>query len=233
MKSLLTFLISWLPFCLSAQTNLTPHSIVESVQYVYLNYDTLITGTELYKEQFEGQDYIYLDGQTYKTQTVKFFKNEYGLFANTTSFYTSGLFAEATEIGKLNLFELNHEILIPIQNEFGEFETITRLSNYYNIGFGDLKRPTYDNLVIDLVDNPQAVLHLNKYNSVNKKRNTLFVLSGVFAVGAVAGIGSGVDYGLGIGLVAALASTACLVTGSFLMINKRNHLQKAIQVYNF
>ena len=56
-------------------------------------------------------------------------------------------FADATQIGNINLFELNHEINIPIRNEFSEFKTIPRKSNYYNIGFGDLKKATYNNLI--------------------------------------------------------------------------------------
>ncbi len=233
MKHLFLFIFLFIPVFAIAQVNLEPYSISEEVKYVYLNNDSLITGTELYKEQFEGKDYIYLDGKTYPILTVKFYKNEYGLFANTTQFYTNGLFAEASEIGKLNLFELNHEVSIPIKNEFGEFQSMPKNSNYYNIGFGDLKRANYANLVIDLEDNTSAMLHLDKYNSVRKNQNILYIVSGVFAIGAIASLTNDSDISLGLGVGSALVSAASITTAFAIGFNKKKHLQNAIQAYNF
>lgn len=233
MKHLFLLIFLSVQTFLIAQTNLEPYAILEEVKYVYLNSDTLITGTTLYKEQFEGQDYIYLDGKTYNTQRVKFFKNEYGLFANTTGFYTNGLFAQASEIGKLNLFTLNHEVTIPITNEFGEFQSVPKNSNYYNIGFGDLKRANYANLVIDLEGNASAMLHLDKYNIVRKRQNILYVLSGVFAVGAVATLANDSNFSLGLGIGSGIISAASLTTAFAIGLNKKKHLQNAIQAYNF
>lgn len=234
MKYLFLILIfSFLQVFAIAQTSLAPSEIAKEVKYIYLHKDSLIIGTELYREQFNGQDYIYLDGKTYKTQTVKFFKNEFGLFANTTKFYTSGLFAEAIEVGKLNLFELNHTLAIPIRNEFGDFQEVPKNSTYYNIGFGDLKRTTYANLILDLADTPTAMLHLKKYNAVRRNQNILYVLSGIFGVAAIASFSSDSESALALGIGSALVAATTTTIAISIGLKKKSHLQKAIQAYNF
>lgn len=54
----------------------------------------------------------------------------------------------------------------------------TKIIDYYNKGFGDLKKATYENLRTDLSDKPEAQLYLDKYNKMRKTQNILYATSG-------------------------------------------------------
>ncbi len=90
--------------------------------YVYLYDGSLIQGNEVaYFDKFIGKDYISIDGQKIELEQVKFFKNEYGFYANVNPEVDHPRWSQASErrITTGGLFARNRIATLPF-NGYGE-----------------------------------------------------------------------------------------------------------------
>jgi hypothetical protein len=162
---------------------LTPNSeSLIDVNYVYLNTRSIIKAEYvLYESKIFKKDYFLVDGERYELGQVKFYQNEDVFFASVNQGFQTG-FAKKTAAGEINLFELKVQTQsAPTMGANGMMTGGyggTKIIDYYNKGFGDLKKATYENLRTDLSDKPEAQLYLDKYNKMRKTQNILYATSG-------------------------------------------------------
>ncbi|MFZ4784975.1 MAG: hypothetical protein ACOYLH_05810 [Flavobacteriales bacterium] len=148
-------------------------------------------------DMFEGTRLIYsspilkkpifeLDGTPYESNTVAFFQNNHGYFANLTALYgeKSERYALRTRQGKINIFE---EVDLTAYagdeletGEDGDNENLAsgKIFGYYTKGDGAIKKAKYSNLKLDLADNEEAMKELRAY------RNFKWLQAGLVAAGA-------------------------------------------------
>ncbi|HLO59852.1 MAG TPA: hypothetical protein VK179_13985 [Bacteroidales bacterium] len=222
----------------------------ETRNYVYFFSDSVLYGriVELRSPMFGGS-FLMCDSIKVSKDFVKFFKGETGFYANTININSSGTstFCQRIRKGKINLYERDVTSYSPgfYSPGFGgpgmySSGMVTRnIKNYYNIGFGDLKKAKYKNLLVDLSDNPESMMHLTKYKSVRKTETILGVVGGVaVATGLVAVIAT-TNHNNGLsksnttpGVVTMLAGAGCMWVSYFYSLSKPKHLRQAIDAYN-
>jgi hypothetical protein len=171
---------------------------------------------------------------------VKFYKNEDGLFGNVSGELQSG-FAKRKQAGDINLFELKVQThSAPMMSANGMMTGGyggTKIIDFYNKGFGDLKRANYENLKIDLSDKPETKLYLDKYNKTRMIQNGFYVGCGALLVGSFVAFYNEAESNpknfdpsstfLFAGLGVASGFTAYIIG-----LEKKNKLKEAIHVYN-
>lgn len=202
-----------------------------SKDFIYLFNDDILCGDNLLvKSKIIGKNQIFLDSIEYDLGNVKFYKYSNGFYASTKHIIwmaSDNSFAKRTENGKLNIYSQS------VASGGGMYGgTSTKTMTFYNRDFDNLKEASYDNLLIDLSDNNQAMKVLKRYKS-----NT------VMFVGGTAGIcilGAGLiswasrDPNWGGNPPPALIAGGLVLSGSIL-INfavKSEKLTKSIRVYN-
>ncbi len=210
----------------------------ESRNYLYLFSDSVIYGRIIqYKKQFV-KPYFLINSTKVKPDLVKFCKNETGFYANLKNLNTwsSPDFAQRIRKGKINLYESR----VIYTNGMPK-----KIYNYYNKGFGDLKKANYENLHIDLSDNPESEKYLDKYKSFRDGEVLSAIIGGVAVIAGFATLisktQSGDDYGYGeqtepdvTGSIVTIGlGTACFTVTYILNLSKPKHLKSAIDVYNY
>ena len=116
------------------------------------------------------------------------------------------------------------------------------IHNFYNKGFGPVKKATYRNLMKDLSDNPESLYHLYRFK---KSRNTqigLCIAGGVALLAAAitlynktSGVdneGTGDNPNLTTPATLACMGVACLGVSYVSHFQKPGHIRKAVDVYN-
>ncbi|HAZ01813.1 MAG: hypothetical protein A2W97_04655 [Bacteroidetes bacterium GWE2_40_63] len=217
--------------------------------FIVNNTGQVIFGNRLeYKQPFIGFPYFELDHKQINSDMVRFYKNEQGFYAKywDSGFSMSPSFAQRIRKGRINLYED-----IKIQHHYGMYNTGTgfvgggttvKFNNYYNIGFGDLKKANYQNLSIDLADNWESVLCLDKFK---QKRNAQIIV-GVIGGGLIAGgllsfynrtkdVDDSVDQTQSdfAGETAVMAlGVGCIVATYIISFSKFEHLKDAVDAYN-
>ncbi|WP_114783159.1 hypothetical protein [Botryobacter ruber] len=221
----------------------------ETRNFIYLYSDSVIYARTIdYKTPLLGGAHLIVDARKVKGELVKFYQNEKGFFANTSNLnFTGGTtFSERIRKGKINLYELETVNYSP-----GHFSPGTgmytgggssrNIKNYYNIGFGELKKADYKNLSVDLGENPESLAHLNKYKSNTNTQTILYVVGGAAILGGIISFANSGEpqnnevhatpnmtvplIGLGIG-------GASLWTSYLISLSKPKHLRSAIDAYN-
>lgn len=223
-------------------------TIDESKYYIIYFNDTTVhycNYLEL-KKPFAGTEYFVVDSKQVVPSKVMFYRNERGFFANTRklNFSGSSYFVQRISKGKINLFE-EHSI---VYNQ--HFNPTTGMSFgggisekftfYYNKGLGDIKKSTYKNLLPDISNNPQAVIHLNKFNSLRKTQNTLYSIGAALVVGSFISLVQRTNINwetephpnLTANVIVAGLGIGCVSAGYIISLNKPEHMRKAIDVYN-
>lgn len=201
------------------------------------------------KTPFIGIHRILVDSQEYRPNMVKFFKNETGFYANTKYMISLNkiVFARRIRKGKISLYEvvkINYNI--PHANPGGlgmgyGFNT-KEIMNYYNKGFGDLKKAKYKFLKDDLADSPESKVYLNKFKSTSRAVTILAAVgSGLMVGGLVMIMNKTKDYdgtdktpepNLTSSYVTIGIGSGCLLTGILINFSKPNILRKAVDAYN-
>ncbi len=192
MKYLFLFIFLSVSVMSSAQSTweLTPNSeSLINTNYVYLYTQNIVKAESiLYENKVFKKDYFLVDGERYELGQIKFYQNEDGFFGKVNDGYQSG-YAEKTQGGEINLFELSVQTSsAPMMDANGMMTGGyggTKIIDYYNKGFGNLKRATYYNLKMDLSDKPEAQLYLDKYNKSRMVQNGLYVTCGALLVGSL------------------------------------------------
>ena len=230
-----------------SQIDTTDVQLTESLEgsyFAYLYNKDVVEGSDVfYANPIFKAAFIQVDEKRYNVRSVKFYQNEEGFFANTNGLTYSSNFAYRIETGSINLYELVRESYNPGVYNGGMWMgggSSTRIDNFYNIGFGNLKKATYDNLKYDLRDKPEALLHLDKYKSKQHLTYGLYAGAAVMVIGSFAlfsnqaantnpsvnGFNSAPFIGLSLG-GAALGWIAYYVG-----LDKYRHIRDAIGAYN-
>ena len=221
----------------------------------------IIVGSNIdYVKPFFGSAYIQIDSKQIQPYSVKFYKNEEGFYANTQNISATGIsdFSQRVKKGKINLYEtvktnrssmyLNSASPTFGPGAYGSRGTIsggistTIIKNYYNIGFGPLKKADYTNLSLDLASNPESMLHLEKYKSVKNTQTILFVVGGVTLIGGIAtlinktkdwdGTDATPEPNVTANIISIGIGTGCFWASYFISFSKPKHLRNAIMTYN-
>lgn len=260
MKKVFLFMITLFSTVVFAQENNVFSDFDVNKNFVYLYggivdyFDSNAVGGRILKDK-----YIDLGTKQYANEKVQFLKNGTAFFANVKGVDSCHDFAERITKGRINVYEYTSEVYTytpAVGTGFGGFggvgfgSTSQKKNQFYNIGFGLVKKVSYENLVTDLVDNQESMLHLQKY----KKSRTTQVLLHVLATAAMFGgiltasEGTGEEQTVfdpqqgfvteekqnikGVNLAIGLAGLATNVITYFAFKNKRKHITKAIDVYN-
>ena len=215
--------------------------------FVYFFNDSIKYGEVEFKSPFVGTDYILLNSEKISIDHIKFYKNITGFHANTknVNFWGTPAFSECISKGKINLFEkvnvnhsMGHWTTSGMYVGGGSSKTIL---NYYNKGFGDLKKANYVNLSLDLADNPESMKHLEKFRKLRNTQTGFYLASGAAVlVGFVTLVNktSGVDYdtepspNVTAELVTIGVGAVCGIVGYTISFSKPEHLRRAVNVYN-
>ncbi len=214
--------------------------------FVYLFNNQIITGNAVtYKNPIFKSSYILVDETEYKSGTVKFYQNEQDFFANTLGITSRNHFVPRIQQGRVNLYEYNET-----EHNPGFYNANTgmmtgggsrqKIVYYYNSGFGDLKKATYSNLNVDLQDNPEAMLYLDKYKKTNNLSRGLYVGAGaLMLIGTISiynkfsNTPQGTDLpSVSRELVLVGAGGVLGWVGYFVSIDKFSHLKTAVYSYN-
>jgi len=227
----------------------------ESREFIYLYSDSVIYAKHIDLERnFTGSLYLWADSRRIHPEQVKFFNNNRGFFANVKDFNLIGQtqFSERIRQGKINLYE-EKTVDWDAYDELGGYPrpTVIDTRNYYNKGYGSVKKANYVNLSIDLADNPQSMAFLNKYRSTKRTQVAMYVAAGLsFISGFALMLSEGKEESWGPNnrpdfssnnssfsrLVPGLVLSGVgvgLATGGYLMGPSRTrHLKQAVDAYN-
>lgn len=248
MKNLLALALVCLSVsCLHAQANYPK-------TFLYLYSDSVVSAERIiFESDLDGSSHFIVDSRRVHPEQVKFFQNEMGFFANTRRLDFTGQtsFTERIREGKINLYEgdLNGEY--PYSYYYSrrpEYASVTpsRL-NYYNIGFGDIKKATYGNLRQDLTSNQESMFHLRRYQKINFLSKTLLFAGGTAMLSGLINLvgndkASGFPepgwadkedrrFNISIGLL--LGGAGLSGVGVFKLLSKSKHLKEAVDEYNY
>jgi hypothetical protein len=177
-KIVLPIVIALFPGFLSGQIDEKPK------KFLCLFPDSMIYASDIkYHRQSLGKDYFIVDSLRIYSGSVKFYNNETGFYAQNEN----GDFIRMIKEGRVNLFEYKFTTYQPAPGYYNPYtgiyfpslnppiqETFTKY--YYNKGFGDLKKVNYQNLKIDLSDNPESMFHIIKYKSLRKAQISTFII---------------------------------------------------------
>lgn len=162
-----------------------------SKNFIYLYSDSVIYARNitLRSDPF-GSWQLRADSRRVPSSQVKFFSNRDGFFANTRKLTIAGVneFSERIAEGKINLYQRTSydPLFYGHHHEYGHSrQPDLDVRMYYNKGFGDLKKVSYNNLKSDMVDHPQSMDLLKNYK---KSRNTGKLLYTAAGASIVAGL---------------------------------------------
>jgi len=212
--------------------------------YTYTN--KIIHGRNVtYERPKFGLSYMHIDNKKIRSDNVKFYKNINGFYANSKSIYSIGstIFAKRISDGKINLYEVelrkfNPTYYDPMTNSWGGGFNITRIRQYYNFRFDDIKKANYKNLSIELIDNPESVKYLNKYKQVHNLENTFYIVGGGVLLAGLVGIifNTGKDSSEPTNLtgefIAIGAGVVTICIAYYIGLSKPKHLRRAVYIYN-
>lgn len=178
MKALLTSIVAY-AMC----SSLAYAQPDESREFIYLYSDSIIYAKHIDLERnFTGSLYLWADSKRIHPEQVKFFNNNRGFFANVKDFDLVGRthFSERIRQGKINLYEAK-TIDWDSYDDLGGYRqpAVVESKNYYNKGYGSLRKANYVNLSIDLADNPQSMAFLAKYRSTKRTQVAMYVAAGL------------------------------------------------------
>jgi hypothetical protein len=230
----------------------------ETKNFLYLYSDSVIYADHIYYESSPyGSPRFIVDSKQIHAEQVKFFNSNQGFFANVRDLTLRGTtsFSERIRKGKINLFEReNVDFDRFYYTPYGTYATggpaVSR-SNFYNIGYGDLKRTNYANLKVDLADNPRSMMFLRQLNQTRQISTLLLGAGGAtFLAGLVTLVKKGSGAGESDGFpspgwssnikepnfgpsFALLGITLLGSVGYLVSLKKTKQLKRAIDAYNY
>lgn len=239
MKRILLFSISILIL-----SNVFCQSNDQNRDYIYFNNGEInyYSNVEFKTPLFSNNYFLVDSNKSFSVDKVKFYNNRDGFYGKCPyqSLVSSDFFAERIMAGNANMYKL---VVNTGRNYIVKY--------YYNIGFGDLKKTTYSNLIVDLGSNQECVIELEKYR---KARN---IINGVWGAGfglVLYGVISTISNisnhqntppttggsmsstpsesrGPNINFIPILSGAAISWICYFVSINNTKHLSKAITIY--
>lgn len=171
-------------------------NIIENTKedYIYTYSGDIIKGENIsFENSDNGQIYFKIDSFKLAASKVKFFNYNDQLWANTQFVHNAREieFARRLYKGRMNYYE--KEVTSTLKT-FEDLEIHTsvmmaavserknkEIFAYYNKGFGDLKKVSYKNLMVDLSDNMESMKYLYQYKTLQNGSTTLFIV-GVSAI---------------------------------------------------
>lgn len=194
------------------------------------------------------------DSRRIPLHQVKFINNEDGFFANTRqqTFVGDTQFAERIIEGKINLFqEISYT---PYQYDYGYRSSYRKhdavnIHMYYNKGYDNLKKVSYNGLKEAMANNPQSMEFLKLYKKSLTTRNTLYAGAGLSLLASILAItlntkrtkqSDTFTYAFGpskepnyvAGLALLGVGTGLAVGGYAIHLSGTRHLENAIDTYN-
>ncbi|RDC55452.1 hypothetical protein DU508_14280 [Pedobacter chinensis] len=157
----------------------------DSKDFLYLYSDSTIYANRVtMRPDFSGTWSLRADSRRIPLEQVKFFNNEDGFYANTrkVDFFNSVSFAERIIEGKINLYQEVSYNSHPFDDEFYRFQTRRRQAvntrMFYNKHFADLKKVTYNNLIIDMADRSESIDLLKGYRKSMRIGTAMYIGAG-------------------------------------------------------
>jgi hypothetical protein len=235
------FFFFYLTF-LSASSLFSQESGCNNFYYLYSGNLVCANSIE-YKTPVFGTRHFIIDGKRVELDKIKFYKNETGFYGNTAQdlHFDSPSFVIRIKEGNLNLYEytgtVTHMNMGPHGGMVGS--THSRVKNYYyNKGYGNLKKAKYSNLKVDLADNPESLIHINKYKKLQTAEGVLIGTAAVILVGSVIHQSGRYDAAKKEGKEYEMNPTGIVIGAGFLIgsgiisFSKPKHLKTAIDFYN-
>ncbi len=204
MKALFTTLASIALIAGQAQLTQKEHKVV-------LYSGDVVTGESLVYETPIMQTPVFsMNGDSYESNTVEYFQNNHGYFANLGRIHgmNKERYAMRIILGKINLYE---EIDLSV---YGSNELQTEGTNnnqdpmlatgkvleYYTLGESSMgetsiRKATYSNLKIDLKDNASSMIHLKKHRNYKILQLSMIGIgSGILAANLIANANGAVKF---------------------------------------
>jgi len=156
----------------------------ESKNFIYLYPDSVVHASQIYLERdYNGFRYFLVDGRRVNPAKVKFFNTQDGFFASTSdlNLLSDTQFLERIRKGRINVYEdkfINWDDF----NHSGYFSyrdpEVVFTKNYYNIGYGPLKKATYSNLKQDMSNDAESLKLLKRYSDVKRAEKGFYIAAG-------------------------------------------------------
>lgn len=177
MKKLLIVVMACYGLNASAQVD-------ESKNFIYLYSDSITYARNIrLRPDFFNSLQLRVDSRRIPLEQVKFFNNEDGFFANTRKLNFAGAteFSERIVQGRINLFQqLSYDPSV-YDRGYGyrkKRQSAVDIRMFYNKGFGDLKKVSYNNLKLDMADHPKSIDLLAGYKKSINTSKILYVAAG-------------------------------------------------------
>ncbi|WP_379089603.1 hypothetical protein [Pedobacter sp. UC225_65] len=170
----------------------------ESRNFVQLYSDSVIHAQKIrLRPDFAGNWVLRADSRRVPMESIKFFNNEDGFFANTRKLNLFGVtsFAERIIDGKINLYQEVVYDPIPFEMDYYRFrdrrQQAVNTRMFYNKGTSDLKKVNYYNLRADLADNQKSLDLLEGYRKSMRTGTVMYVAAGAAIVASMVTLISG------------------------------------------
>lgn len=170
-------------------------SIENANKYFVFTYtgEFIAGNSVVYKRPIFGASYITIDTKEITSRSIAFYKNQQGFYANAQAVNGTGkpAFSPRVSKGKINLYE--RETVSPgagysnpTTGMYMAGGTTKKVEQYYNTGFGELKRANYKNLSSDLADNQVSMKYLNEYHQLSQTQTGFMIAGAALIVGGFA-----------------------------------------------
>lgn len=197
--------------------------------------DTLVGQSLLYSDMILKEPFFQLDEIKLKLEEIRLVRNNHGVFANVSQL-TRGkdLFAMRVVNGKVSVLETVDMRIYGAKElprwfdpaDERKFMASGRMSFYMNEA-GIAKKPTYQNLKIDLASNASSVAHLKKFRTYQWLKRGMAATGGTLLATSFWGMQGGFV------MSPRLLIAAIMTGGSFLFDNPINDEKwLAIEAYN-
>jgi hypothetical protein len=234
---IICFLIS--NHTLSAQSDSSDYALQESLKYTsfaYLTSGKIIEGTTVeLNRSLLARPSISVDDLKMKLSEVKFYQGRKGFHANIgkIGFLSTRInFAKKIVDGEINLYEFEKTYVHNNgRTSYMNSYTTKKTYSYYNKGFGDVRKATYENLSLELRGNPLALSELKKYQTQKYRALGLYAGGVLLVASSIFSLNRSQEPNLGhAGL---LVGGAVLYWSGYLVSRKKHkYLRTAVAMYN-
>jgi len=218
--------------------------------FIYFFNDSIVAGNKIkLKTPFLSRNKFIVDGKVYFANKVKFYTVDGVFNANMKKEGRAPRFIKREFCGKINYYK--HEYDTPGYQSSGHFSPGYYsggyyhpgsyspgmyippqhvLIQYYNFGYGDIRKATYKNLLKDIGQNPKSKYYLDKYKRKNRTENII----GIAGTGLSIMSFFFIESNPAIGGISLLSGITLLIVDLFLIPAhyKEQHLEEAIRAYN-
>lgn len=219
-------------------------NINSSSCFLYFFNDSIVYGKKIVlKTPFLSRNKFIIDDKAYFANRVKFYNADAAFNANMKKEGKAPRFIKREFCGKINYYEQDY-FTHGYHYSIGHFSDGNYspgfymppqqvIIQYYNFGYGDIKKATYKNLLKDIGQNQNSKYYLDKYKRKKRTENIIGIAGTGLTIMSFFFIGSNPV----IGGVSLLSGTTLLTIDLFLILghipDKVQHLGDAIRAYNY